>query len=296
MLVKQDPATIGRADITDLNEDPLLRWQHRNYLWLALFWAFLFPSLACGWFWGDYRGGFFYAGVLRLVMVHHATFCVNSLAHTLGSTTFADDHSPRDSLITAIVTFGEGYHNFHHEFPSDYRNAIKFWQYDPTKWVIRFFAFFGLTYNLKYFPENEVQKGMIQMQQKKIDSKRNEIHWGPNLDELPVYSLEQVSTQFAATGKSWIVIGGFVHDVTDFIEDHPGGPKILATMIGKDGTKAFNGAIYNHSNAARNLLSSKVIGKVEGFTESELSKVKAKETVHFVEKQMLYRFELVCPT
>jgi stearoyl-CoA desaturase (delta-9 desaturase) len=49
---------------------------------------------------------------------HHATFFVNSLAHTLGSATFDDKHTPRDSWITAILTLGEGYHNFHHEFPN----------------------------------------------------------------------------------------------------------------------------------------------------------------------------------
>jgi fatty-acid desaturase len=62
------------------------------------------------------------------VFVHHATFCVNSLAHYVGSHTYADNHTPRDHFVTALVTLGEGYHNFHHEFPQDYRNAIRWFQ------------------------------------------------------------------------------------------------------------------------------------------------------------------------
>lgn len=77
-----------------------------------------------------------YAAVARLVFVHHSTFCVNSLAHWLGESPFDDKHTPKDHMITAFVTVGEGYHNFHHQFPMDYRNAIKWYQYDPTKWFI----------------------------------------------------------------------------------------------------------------------------------------------------------------
>lgn len=51
-------------------------------------------------------------------------FCVNSLAHWLGEQPFDDRRTPRDHFITALVTLGEGYHNFHHEFPSDYRKVL----------------------------------------------------------------------------------------------------------------------------------------------------------------------------
>ena len=52
-------------------------------------------------------------------------------------------------MITALVTVGEGYHNFHHQFPMDYRNAIKWYQYDPTKWFIWTMEKFGLASQLK---------------------------------------------------------------------------------------------------------------------------------------------------
>jgi stearoyl-CoA desaturase (delta-9 desaturase) len=78
-----------------------------------------------------------------------STFCVNSLAHWLGDTPFDDKHTPRDHLVTALVTIGEGYHNFHHQFPMDYRNAIKWYQYDPTKWFIWVCQQLGLASHLK---------------------------------------------------------------------------------------------------------------------------------------------------
>ena len=65
-----------------------------------------------------------------------ATFCINSLAHLVGTQRYDRRASARDSLLTALVTFGEGYHSFHHRFPFDYRNGARWWQYDPSKWLI----------------------------------------------------------------------------------------------------------------------------------------------------------------
>lgn len=84
-----------------------------------------------------------------LLYLLQSTFCVNSLAHWLGETPFDDKHTPRDHLVTALVTIGEGYHNFHHQFPMDYRNAIRWYQYDPTKWFIWVCQQLGLASHLK---------------------------------------------------------------------------------------------------------------------------------------------------
>ena len=87
--------------------------------------------------WGDPWGGLLVAGFLRAAVMLQATFCVNSLAHLdrhAGATT--PRSSARDSVLTALVTFGEGYHSFHHRFPFDYRNGARWWQYDPSKWLI----------------------------------------------------------------------------------------------------------------------------------------------------------------
>lgn len=128
MVIKQNPKRIGRSDISDLNEDPVVVWQHKHYIKSVFSMALLFPTLVCGLGWGDWVVGFIYAGILRTGFVQQATFCVNSLAHWIGEQPFDDRNSPRDHVITAFVTLGEGYHNFHHEFPSDYRNAIEWYQ------------------------------------------------------------------------------------------------------------------------------------------------------------------------
>lgn len=271
MVMKQNPRRIGRTDITDLNEDPVVVWQHRNYIKSVITMALIVPTCVCGLGWGDWWGGFVYAGILRIFFIQQATFCVNSLAHWLGDQPFDDRNSPRDHVITALVTLGEGYHNFHHEFPSDFRNAIEWWQYDPTKWFIRTMKFLGLAYNLKTFPQNEIEKGRLQQQQKKLDQKRSTLDWGKPLETLPVISWDDFVEQ-SKNGKAWVAIAGVIHDVGKFIADHPGGKALISSAIGKDATAVFNGGVYNHSNAAHNLLSTMRVGVLRGGCEVEIWK------------------------
>lgn len=113
------------------------------------------------------------------------------MAHYLGDHTFDDRRTPRDHFITAILSLGEGYHNFHHEFPQDYRNAIRFYQYDPTKWLIKLLSYVGGTHHLKRFPDNEIKKGIFLMEQKKLDQKKLLLQWGKDISKLPVFTFEE---------------------------------------------------------------------------------------------------------
>ncbi|KAG4300639.1 hypothetical protein PCK1_003068 [Pneumocystis canis] len=270
MLFRQDPRKITHPDISDLKSDPIVMWQHRNYFKVLLIMGFLFPMFVAGLGWGDWRGGFFFSGVCRLVAVQHATFCVNSLAHWVGHQPFDDRHSPRDHLLTALATLGEGYHSFHHEFPMDYRNAIFWYQYDPTKWLIVLFKMLGMAHHLKKFPSNEIQKGVLQQKQKKLDQLKNQLNWGTPLDQLPVIEFEEF--QERATTESLILIAGIVYNVHHFMDSHPGGRALLSSAIGKDATASFNGGVYDHSNAAHNLLSSMRVAIVRGGMEVEMWK------------------------
>ena len=123
------------ATVRDLQKDPILAFQDRWYLPIALGMNILLP-LALGWMHGDLWGVFLLAGVLRLVVSHHFTFLINSLAHAVGRQPYSDEHSARDNGWLAVLTYGEGYHNFHHEFPGDYRNGLKAYHWDPSKWLI----------------------------------------------------------------------------------------------------------------------------------------------------------------
>jgi stearoyl-CoA desaturase (delta-9 desaturase) len=261
LFLKRDPKNFGKVSIGDLKQDPWLAWQHKYIHELEVLVGVVFPTCVAGIFWGDWKGGFFFASMLRIFYIHHVTFLVNSLAHYLGTLSYADNHTPRDSVVTAVLTLGEGYHNFHHEFPQDYRNAIRFYQYDPTKWIIRGLSYIGQTYDLKRFPENEIQKGQIQMRQKILDKMKKQVDWGLPVDELPLVT-KQVFGEMLSEGYKLVVVDYIIHDVTDFVDDHPGGKPILDAYIGKDATRQFNGEVYQHSNAAHNLLSQLRVGRV----------------------------------
>lgn len=267
MLIKQNPKSIGRADVSDLDDDPIVRWQHRHYLTVVIVMGLAFPTLVAG-IWNDWLGGFMYAGILRFFVVQQATFCINSMAHWLGDQPFDDRNSPRDNILTALVTLGEGYHNFHHEFPSDYRNAIEWHQYDPTKWSIWLWARIGLAYDTKQFRANEIEKGRLQQEQKALDRKRATLDWGVPIQELPVMEWDDF-VERAQGGRELVVIAGIVHDVSGFSKEHPGGRTMIKSAFGKDATGIFNGGIYMHSNAAHNLLSTMRVGVIRGGMEVE---------------------------
>jgi stearoyl-CoA desaturase (delta-9 desaturase) len=146
-----------------LERDPLVRWQHRFYLPLALSMNFGLP-LAIGWAMGDIAGTFLLAGILRLVVSHHATFFINSLAHMWGLQPYTDDNTARDNGIVALLTYGEGYHNFHHMFAHDYRNGVRWWQWDPSKWFINAMRCLGLARNLKTVPWFKIQRALLDTQ------------------------------------------------------------------------------------------------------------------------------------
>ncbi len=153
----------------DLLNDKLVMWQHRNYLWIAIAVGFVLPTVV-GYFLGSALGGLALAGIARVVFVHHCTFFINSLCHIVGTRPYSDTNTARDSFIMALFSYGEGYHNYHHYFPSDYRNGIRWYHFDPTKWLIKTLSFMGLTNDLKKVPEKLILEARHQMKSKKFQS------------------------------------------------------------------------------------------------------------------------------
>lgn len=164
----------------DLQKDKIVMWQHKYYLPIVLVSNFGLTGLL-GWLNGDILSMMLLAGVTRLVLVHHVTFFINSLAHMWGSRPYTDKNSARDNHVLAFFTFGEGYHNFHHIFEYDYRNGIKWWQFDPTKWMIKGLSFVGLTSNLRICPEERIEKAKLEMQLKYAHEKATRL---PNAEEV----------------------------------------------------------------------------------------------------------------
>jgi stearoyl-CoA desaturase (Delta-9 desaturase) len=157
LLFKLDPPP-PFDNVADLQRDPLVRWQNRYIHWIAALVTFGLP-VGIGFLWGGWvsaLGAFLIAGVARVVVLQHCTFCINSLCHYLGTRPYSSRCSARDSWLMALLTFGEGYHNYHHEFPHDYRNGVKPWQWDPTKWLIWTLSKVGLTRKLRRVRDEKV--------------------------------------------------------------------------------------------------------------------------------------------
>jgi len=151
------------STVRDLQRDPMVMWQHNHYLLAALSTNFGLPLLV-GYLTGDVWGVFLLAGVLRLLVSHHFTFFINSLAHMWGSQPYTDQNTARDNGVVALLTYGEGYHNFHHMFAHDYRNGLRWWQWDPSKWFISGMSLVGLTRNLKRVPWFKIQRALLDNQ------------------------------------------------------------------------------------------------------------------------------------
>ena len=169
--------------VRELQSDPLVAFQHRHYLALALGMNLGLPILM-GWAIGDIIGTALLAGVLRLVISHHLTFCINSLAHIIGGRPYTTENTARDNGVVALLTFGEGYHNFHHMFAHDYRNGVRWWQWDPSKWLISALQWAGLAKNLKRVPWFKIQRAMLDTQFRRAKLELARQAGSPRLDEL----------------------------------------------------------------------------------------------------------------
>jgi stearoyl-CoA desaturase (delta-9 desaturase) len=147
-IFHRNPASDDRSNVTDLLRKRIVRWQEKHYKTLLLVGGFGIPT-AIGAFFGDALAGLLWGGFARLVVTHHTTFFVNSLAHTLGKPRYDASVSARDNALVALLSLGEGYHSFHHKFPADYRNGIRWYHFDPAKWFIRALTLVGLARRLR---------------------------------------------------------------------------------------------------------------------------------------------------
>ncbi len=144
-----------KNNISDLRRDPLVRWQEKYWVTIGIIVGFVLPTIIAG-FWHDALNGFIVAGLFRTLFVWQCTFSVNSFAHFFGKKNYIGENLSKDSWLVALITFGEGYHDYHHAFPYDYRNGVKWYHFDPSKWVIRLLAVIGLAKGLKQAPEEKI--------------------------------------------------------------------------------------------------------------------------------------------
>lgn len=170
MLREYPSGKFDYKNIPDLTKDKILQIQHKYYgLWVVA--TNIGLVAAVGWLVGDVWGTLVLAGLLRLVLTHHFTFFINSLCHMYGTRPYTDTNTARDNLFLAIFTWGEGYHNYHHYFQYDFRNGVKWWQYDPTKWAILALSKLGLASDLRTVDDLTIKHAEVQMQFKRAEEK-----------------------------------------------------------------------------------------------------------------------------
>jgi stearoyl-CoA desaturase (delta-9 desaturase) len=178
----EKPRPIENKIVSDLLRNKLVQFQHRHaYLMMIL--SNLSASLFVGWLLEDYLGAFVIAVWTRMFVLHHFTWFINSLAHTWGDKPFCQEQSAVNNYVIALLTFGEGYHNYHHTFAQDYRNGVRWFHFDPTKWVIWTLHQLGLASNLKTMDSYTIKKRMVEQRKELLLDRLCKL-WYVKKDEL----------------------------------------------------------------------------------------------------------------
>jgi len=193
LFKKSEP--IDYNEIKDLKNNSLLKIQHKFYgIWIGVTNLSVFAVL--GWITQDYFGAFVFGFLIRTFITHHFTWFINSLAHYWGSRSYTREISAVDNYVIALLTFGEGYHNYHHVFASDYRNGIRWYHYDPTKWLIWGLSKLGLASTLRTFNSFSVKRRLVEEDKKlMLEKLKNKISNQKETIELHVNQLYERITK-----------------------------------------------------------------------------------------------------
>lgn len=169
-LIHLDTSKRDFSNVKDLSASRILQFQHKYFKECAIFMGFIFPMLIAA-LWGNALAGLIIVGALRIAFNHHSTFFINSLCHWSGKRPYSIEQTARDNWMTALVTMGEGFHNFHHQFPLDYRNGIRYFHYDPTKWLIYGLSKIGLAHDLRRMSNAKILSFQLRVQEDALKQK-----------------------------------------------------------------------------------------------------------------------------
>jgi stearoyl-CoA desaturase (Delta-9 desaturase) len=147
----------------DLLDDPLIRFVDRTFvLWVTV--GLLVPFFL-GWLIGgtfdSALTGLLWGGAVRMLVVHHVTYSINSLCHFFGRQSFDTGDESRNLAWLAPFTFGEAWHNNHHAFPTSYEHGMRWYQLDPSRGVIRLLELTGLAWDVvRISPQRQARKAL----------------------------------------------------------------------------------------------------------------------------------------
>ncbi|MBI2013869.1 MAG: acyl-CoA desaturase [Candidatus Colwellbacteria bacterium] len=128
------------------------------------FWAvlgFILPGLLTLWIGSGFWSGVLWGGLVRIFLVHHITWSVNSVCHTFGRRVFRSNDRSRNEWIIGILGLGEGWHNNHHAFPKAAYHGMRWWQFDLNGYVIRLLKWLRLVRNVWMPKREDIQKRLI---------------------------------------------------------------------------------------------------------------------------------------
>jgi len=146
----------------DLVEEQAIHRIHRAFPWLALA-SFLAPAILGGlitWSIGGIFSGFVWGGLIRIFLLHHVTWSINSICHFYGTRPFESRDEARNNLVMALLAFGEGWHNAHHAFPASARHGLRWWEIDFAWITIRLMKLVGLVKSVKLPTANQLARKM----------------------------------------------------------------------------------------------------------------------------------------
>ncbi len=167
-------------NVQDMQKDPLVMHQYRHYIAWAVTAGVLTPLLL-GLLTDHLLGALLLSVCLRLTVVYHSTFFINSICHMFGTATYDVKATAKDNFLIAFLTFGEGFHNFHHRFPGDYRNGVRWYHWDPSKWLIAMLERLGLATGVKRVSHFRILSARIAGENKRISEWLSDLAPGAEL-------------------------------------------------------------------------------------------------------------------
>ncbi|KAK4688754.1 stearoyl-CoA desaturase (Delta-9 desaturase), partial [Tremellales sp. Uapishka_1] len=227
----------------DLESDPVVRFQHKHYIPIALLSGLALPALVAYLGWGDGIGGLVWGGAVARLLIWHTTFCINSLAHWTGLQPYTEEVTARGNYLLALLTSGEGNHNFHHAFPKDFRNGPHPADWDPSKWAIHLLHLYTpFVPTMARTPESAVRKARAHVHMAhagRLVSDLSQEEKVKPLEELPVWSRAEIRKRHgewikcgngARRRRVLLIIEGCVVDAGGYLDDHPGGQHLLLSQ------------------------------------------------------------------
>ncbi|XP_050051516.1 acyl-CoA Delta-9 desaturase-like [Dermacentor andersoni] len=162
LMCKKHPEVFRKGatvDCSDVLQDPVVAFQRKYYVPLVTLFCFVLPTLVPMWLVGEtFWNAHLVNGLLRYTISLHMTWLVNSAAHTWGYRPYDKNIAPTENPAMSVGMFGEGFHNFHHAFPQDYKSSEFGPLLNPATIFIDLMALIGQAYDLKTTPKHLIDK------------------------------------------------------------------------------------------------------------------------------------------